>query len=146
MVCDKDMTSDIGREFEFPNTPIAIRKLRGRFLKPRALPTRYEQRNDTRVWTTKMTGMMASSTSLSGVNWEASLLKTLRDQLHRTQRERKSDLLRHGVKSMTLRLAANFCISASNMPCLATMYPGAETTTTSRMASHTSRTKRGSAG
>lgn len=31
------------------------------------------------------------------------------------------DVLRHGVKSMTLRLAANFCISALNMPCRATI-------------------------
>ena len=31
------------------------------------------------------------------------------------------DVLRHGVKTATFKFAVNFCISAVNMPCLATI-------------------------
>ena len=55
-------------------------------------------------------------------------------------------ILRHGVKILTLRLAANFCISALNMPWRATMYPGRLTQTTSKTASNTSMVRRGRAG
>ena len=51
------------------------------------------------------------------------------------------DLLKQGVKSMTFRLAANFCISALNMPWRATIYPGKLTHTTSKTASKTSKTR-----
>ena len=70
----------------------------------------------------KMTGIMARSASFSAVNCEASLVK-----------------IRHGVKRMTFRLARNFCDSASKEPCLATIYPGRLTQTTSNTASKTSR-------
>ena len=49
-------------------TPIATTKLRGLFEKPNVFETRAEQRNETRVWTIKIRGMMARSTSLSVVN------------------------------------------------------------------------------
>ena len=85
MVCESDRTKEIGREFELPKTyceliitpseqngefltPIATTKLRGLFEKPKALETRAETRNETKVWTMKMTGMMARSISLSVVN------------------------------------------------------------------------------
>jgi hypothetical protein len=72
------MTRDIGNEFEFPNTAMAVTKNCGRFLRRNnldmAVPTRYE----TKVWIRKMTGIMANSGSLSGVNWEAILVKTVR--------------------------------------------------------------------
>jgi len=55
-------------------------------------------------------------------------------------------ILRHGVKSITFKLAANFCISALNMPCLATIYPGKLTHTTSNTASKTSNVRRPNAG
>lgn len=48
------------------------------------------------------------------------------------------DILRQGVNRATFRFATNFCFSASNMPCLATMYPGSATHTTSITASNTS--------
>lgn len=50
-----------------------------------------------------------------------------------------SDILRQGVKSMTLRLARNFCLSASNWPMEAMIYPGKLTQTTSITASNTSK-------
>ena len=85
MVCESDRTREIGREFELPKTyceliitlseqngefltPIATTKLRGLFEKPKAIETRAETRKETKVWTMKMTGMMASSISLSVVN------------------------------------------------------------------------------
>ncbi len=49
-------------------TPIATTKLRGLFEKPNAFETRAEQMNETRVWTIKIKGIMARSTSLSVVN------------------------------------------------------------------------------
>lgn len=52
---------------------------------------------------------------------------------------RGSNILRHGVKSITFRLARNFCLSASKWPRRATMYPGKLTQTTSRTASKTSK-------
>ena len=58
-----------------------------------------------------------------------------------TPLEREGGILRQGVKSMTFRLATNFCISALNMPCRATMYPGRLTHTTSSTASKTSKTR-----
>ena len=85
IVWESDSTRDIGREFELPKTykefrknkisgsskkltPIAITKLRGLFEKPNAFETRAEQSNETRVWTIKIRGITARSTSLSVVN------------------------------------------------------------------------------
>ncbi len=89
------MTSDIGREFEFPKTyrlsiyktnfatgaltPIAVTKFAGRFPNPNALETPFETRYDINVCTTKITGMTANSKSLSAVNCEANLVKTADD-------------------------------------------------------------------
>lgn len=50
-------------------------------------------------------------------------------------------ILRHGVNSMTLRFARNFCLSASKCPNLAIIYPGKLTQTTSSTASKTSKIK-----
>lgn len=54
--------------------------------------------------------------------------------------------LRHGVNSITLRFARNFCLSASKWPSLAMMYPGKLTHTTSITASKTSRIRWSSDG
>ena len=65
-------------------------------------------------------GIIARSTSLPAVSCEASLVKTMMVRelvkafwLGKSQGQ---DLLKHGVKSATFRLAVNFCISAVNMP------------------------------
>ena len=73
------MTSEIGREFELPNTPIAVTKLAGRLARPKAFDTARETRYETRVWTTKITGMTARSTSVSAVSWDASFVKTVKE-------------------------------------------------------------------
>ena len=57
----------------------------------------------------------------------------------RVASEGEDNILRQGVKSMTFRLATNFCISVLNKPCRATIYPGRLTHTTSNTASNTSR-------
>jgi len=57
-------------------TPIAITKLRRLLPNPKTFETAVEQRYETKVWTMKMIGIIASSASLSAVNCEASLVKT----------------------------------------------------------------------
>jgi hypothetical protein len=118
---------------------MAMTKFRGLFLNRNALATPTEHKYDTNVCTKNMTGITASSASLSAVSCEASLVKTRdRDQLLLLLIE-KGDQLRQGVKSITLRFATNFCISASNSPRRAMIYPGRLTQTTSSTASNTSK-------
>lgn len=112
-------------------------KFRGRFLNRNNFATVRAQRNDTNVWRAKITGITANSPSLSAVSWEASFVKTACVRHKSACFCIELYVLRHGVNSMTLRLAANFCISALNMPWRATMYPGKLTHTTSRTASNT---------
>jgi hypothetical protein len=88
----------------------------------------------------KIKGIMARSISFSAVNCEASLVKTA-TVVSIERATGAGDLLRHGVKSITFRLARNFCDSASNMPCRATIYPGRLTQTTSNTASKTRRVR-----
>jgi hypothetical protein len=100
---------------------MAMTKFFWRFLKRKLLAIATAHKYDTKVCTRKMKGMMARSTSFSAVNWEASLVKTI-TSVNRNQGALKGGtLLKQGVKSITFRLARNFCDSASNMPCLATM-------------------------
>jgi hypothetical protein len=61
---------------ELPKTAMAVTKKRGRFLKPKALDTMVADSHETKVCRTNMMGMIPSSGSLSGVNWEASFAKT----------------------------------------------------------------------
>lgn len=66
----------------------------------------------------KMMGMTPSSTSFSAFNWEASLVKTAHQLVSHSHsltvlEQIVDDILRHGVNSITLRLARNFCLSAS---------------------------------
>lgn len=77
-VCDRDRTREMGSELELPKTPMAVTKLEARRLKPKSRATIQATVHDTKVWTTKMTGMTASSTSLSALSCEASLVKTAR--------------------------------------------------------------------
>ena len=56
---------------------MATTKLRGRFENLKAFETKIEQINDTAICVTKMNGMIARSTSLSAVNWDASFVKTI---------------------------------------------------------------------
>lgn len=65
---------------------------------------------------------------------------------HNTVNTTWHDVLRHGVKSATFKLATNFWFSALNMPCRATMYPGKLTQTTSKTASNTSNIRCPSSG
>ena len=55
---------------------MAMTKLRGLFENPKAFDTPQAQAKETMVCTMKMRGMMANSTRVSAVNWEASLVKT----------------------------------------------------------------------
>ena len=103
-VCDREITSDIGRELEFPKTPIAMTKFFCRFFKRIQLDTDQAHPYEMSVCTINMRGIMARSASFSAVSCEASFVK-----------------IKQGVKSMTFRLARNFCDSASNMPWRATM-------------------------
>ena len=57
-------------------TAIAVTKLLGRFPKPNAFELSQAQAHDTKVCVMKMNGIMASSSSLSAVNWDANLVKT----------------------------------------------------------------------
>lgn len=57
---------------------MATTKFWGLFLKRNNLDIPTEQRYDTSVWVAKIKGMTASSTSLSAVNWDASLVKTVK--------------------------------------------------------------------
>jgi hypothetical protein len=128
-------------------TPIAVTKLAGLFPNPNPFETTIETRYDTRVCTTKITGITANSSNLSAVNCEANFVKTVRSQLGPFPANATGgNLLRHGVNKATFKLATNFCLSASNMPCLATIYPGRLTHTTSITASKTSKTRCPSAG
>lgn len=58
------------------HTPMAVTKFDALLLKPNRRVTMSDTKYDTRVWITKMTGMTASSSSLSALSWEASLVKT----------------------------------------------------------------------
>ena len=89
-----------------------------------------------------MMGMTASSANLSDVNWDAIFVKTVVEiSIGPYVRIEVIAILRHGVNSITLRLATNFCESASKRPCRATIYPGRLTHTTSSTASKTSKTR-----
>ena len=55
---------------------MAIRKLLCLLLNRRHFDINTAQIYETKVWTTKMNGMMARSTSFSAVNWDASFVKT----------------------------------------------------------------------
>lgn len=70
------MTSEMGSEFEFPNTPMAVTKLDARWFKRKSLATVFETIHDIKVWTTKMAGMMARSENFAALSCEASLVKT----------------------------------------------------------------------
>ena len=99
---------------------MAVTKFEGLFEKPNAFETPIEIRYETVVWTTKMTGMTANSSNLSAFSCEANFVKTVRGQQGSRWAE-AYHILRQGVNSATFRFATNFCFSASNMPCLATM-------------------------
>ena len=55
---------------------MAMIKLRGRLEKRKTLEVASAQRYEMKICMAKMTGMTASSTSLSAVSWDASLVKT----------------------------------------------------------------------
>lgn len=129
--------SDFGPKPGF-HTPIAVTKFAGLFPNPNPLETTTETKYETVVCTTKITGMTANSSNLSAVNCEASFVKTMSGQFQSSDYEIGPNILRQGVNSATFRFATNFCLSASNIPCLATMYPGKLTHTTSITASKTS--------
>jgi hypothetical protein len=76
MVCDNDKISEIGREFEFPKTPMAVTKFEARLLNRNTLATRIDTTQLIRVWTMKIAGMMARSVSFSALSCDASFVKT----------------------------------------------------------------------
>ena len=55
---------------------MAVTKLDARLLNRKAFDTPTETPYETMVWMTKMTGMMASSMSVSAFSWDASFVKT----------------------------------------------------------------------
>jgi hypothetical protein len=56
---------------------MAATKFDCRFLKRQHFATTKEQKYETKVWTIKMTGMIARSVSFSAVNCEPNLVKTV---------------------------------------------------------------------
>ena len=76
MVCESDMTSEIGRELELPKTPMAMTKLEARLLKRKHFATIVEDMYETKVRMTKMKGITARSASLSALSCDASLVNT----------------------------------------------------------------------
>lgn len=55
---------------------MATTKFDWRFLKRNRREIKEAHRKETKVWITKMQGMMARSVSLSAVSWEASFVNT----------------------------------------------------------------------
>lgn len=79
-VCESERTREMGSEFELPKTPMAVTKLEARLLNRNTFATRTDTVQDTKVWTMKITGMMARSESFSALSCEASFVKTGRCQ------------------------------------------------------------------
>lgn len=75
-VADSEITREIGNEFEFPNTLMAVIKLEARLLNRKSLATTLATSHDTNVWTTKIAGIMARSESFLALSWDASFVKT----------------------------------------------------------------------
>lgn len=90
---------------------MAATKFDCRFLKRQHFATTKEQKYETRVWTIKITGMIARSVSFSAVNWEPNLVKTVNKNQLRHQKylmRAKDSILRQGVNRVTLRFATSF--------------------------------------
>ena len=95
MVLEREMTSEMGREFELPKTwdlrqlgnlaghqwlqltAIAVTKFLGRFSNRKIFDMAHEHTQDIVTWATKMKGIMARSDSILALSWEASLVKTV---------------------------------------------------------------------
>jgi hypothetical protein len=84
---------------------MAVTKFLGRLGKRKKMrETASAQAHETKVWTAKMKGMTARSSSFSAVSWEASLLK-----------------MRQGVKTAMLMRDRYDCCSAVKPPLRAKM-------------------------
>ena len=68
--------------------------------------------------------MIDKSFNSSNVIWDARLSKTVSVRWMEQEWLVAEDVLKQGVKRTRVKLATNFCISASNMPILANTYPG----------------------